>query len=182
MSYCQLLGFKTGGFDVLKEFRNAHGWAAFVWDSLWKEYLNKGHRCTDDGSRFQELYDSGTLMDFERFILGATVESALVNRSDIPVFIGYLKRFMSKYKCGVKGRACHIPEIIGLLQTTEVARYLAVGWYGHSVYPNFWQEQGLDDLNGYDVNIGEAHFFVPSRIDEKTPQDKEFEKIVAQKC
>jgi hypothetical protein len=178
MSYCQLLGFTKDGYEVIEEFKNAHGWTAFVWDCLWGEYVPKKHPydswISGDPNRLWKLHNSTKLEDFERFVLKATFDTALVKQDSTDNFMVSLQKFVDKYQDNATNRVCHIPKLIELLSIkANTNHYIAIGWYGMSIADNCWDEYGGEDANGdniiieYNVTTGDRHFFVNSDIEKE---------------
>jgi hypothetical protein len=167
MSYCQLLGFRSGGFDVIAEFKNAHGWTAFVWNYIFKKYITKKSKYDSwlfEPERLWNLEKSERLDECERFVLRSTFDTALVKYDDIGKYIECLSMFYERYN--QNDFICHIPDIIEQLKNTG-DKYLAIGYYGMSCGGNPWQEEYDSDSDSYvqyDIETGNSHFFVNGNL------------------
>jgi hypothetical protein len=175
MSYCELLGFKKGGFESINKYRNSHGFCSFVWSCLFKKYIPKQSEydswLTGDDQRLWDLQNDNRLQPFERFVLRSTFDFALVKNEDIKLYIDCMTQFLEKYKPS-EDRVCHIEAIIRDLGELG-DNYIAVGWYTMSVGDNEWIEREVckhcgnctNDEIYYDVFTGDKHFFVHSDIE-----------------
>ena len=58
MSYCELLGFTSDNQMIsIQEYRNAHGWADYIWTNLFNKYLKNPNLPYDSWmTRSQDLW------------------------------------------------------------------------------------------------------------------------------
>ncbi len=165
MSCCKLITFRDGKPCDAVEFSNAWGGAAFIWDALFNAYLKDASnefdswisRGTDDRGLW-DLAKRANLPMFERVVLAATFDRAMVTRSHFKRFASDLREFADKYPAN--GKACHLRAWAAFVEACEEE---AIGFYGTSVSENLWfgyDEEDTDETIPYDMHTRDEHFEV----------------------
>lgn len=172
MSYCETLGFTEDGKVLyLTEYRNAHGWAAYIWTMLQEKYIGSGSWLSNP-DKVWKLADSDRLTDEEKITLWSTFDRSLVRVSEIPMLIRAYEAFLRKYPPH-EHYVCHLPKMIEELKTVHdnPENIVAIGWYGMSVGDNPWSKYDEDkgaDVD-YDITIGTEHHFLGDFLKDVCP-------------
>jgi len=179
MSYCVLLKvMDDGSVEWHKEFRNAWGYAAFIWTKLFDEYAEKAHEydswMSDESSKkLWALANDDRLKEYERHVLASTFDSAMLDRKDFSGFVDALHAFHRKHAPG--DSTCHLldmAEEIGMMDEQ------AVCWYHTSVCEDPWfdySKEEDDDGCPYNINDGKRHWFLDFTTPSGVPPIKEGE-------
>ena len=176
MSYCTIIAFQDGKPSESKEFQNAWGGAAYIWDSRWKAYEKNPNKeydtwlCNDEGAkRLWALAKRKDLPRFMRAVHVATFDRAIVKREHYLWFIKDLRDFTAHFPTTGE---CHLYEwakwIVGHSATE------AIGFHHTSVSENLWDvrddEATVDEddiqMRPYDLNVDVGHFDVYEAITE----------------
>jgi len=186
MSYCETLGFTKDGIKYLTEYRNAHGWSAYIWTRLHEKYIVHGSWIFAPQMVWNLVKDD-QLTDEEKVTLWSTFDHSLVQISEIPALIRAYKAFLQLYPPEDKW-VCHLPAMIDELQSIHDSPedIIAVGWYGMSVGDNPWSKYNSEkkEYENYDVTTGTKHEFLGSFLEEccpkyllrgKTPEETDIE-------
>lgn len=173
MSYCELLGFtKDGEMIHLEEYRNAHGWAAYIWASLHRKYMGNTLSYLELALKMEKFLKGDQLLDEEKIALWSTSDQALVTVFEIPTLIRAYKAFLQLHHPGDKW-VCHLPQMIkDLRQIADNPENISVvGWYGMSVGDNPWSTYNseTEEYEDYNINTGTKHNFLSEFLEECCP-------------
>ena len=165
MSYCELLAFKKGGYDVVAEYKNAHGWAAYVWNALFDRYVTKETQYDSwmqKPERVWDLWKGDRLQDYEKFVLLATFDRFMIKIEDMVKAADHFFRFSLAYHN--PKAVCHLDEMAKefVNLSKQSGDYVSVGFYGMSCGENPWLDYNgeTDEETRYDVTVGKRHEFV----------------------
>lgn len=165
MSYCALLAFSPEGLTTIEEYKNSHGWCAYVWGMLFDKYITKEDKYDywlNKPQRLWDLVNDDRLSWTEIVVLRSTFDYALVKTKDVLALADLFDAFVEMYP--PVNHVCHLPAMAKDLRTQilDIRDVVAVGWYGMSVGDNPWttySEEEDDDVE-YDCDTGDKHFFV----------------------
>lgn len=162
MSYCELIALKKGGIEGIKEYRNAHGWAAYIWTSLCDTYLPKAAHWLSNTKRIWDLFHDDRVSAVDKLVLGSTFDYVVVKFEDLNKLIDVYKKFLEMHPIP-NDIICHLPEMIEDLKETSkrTDEVIGVCWYGMSVSQNLWVTYTEDgDSVPYDIETGDKHWFL----------------------
>lgn len=172
MSYCALCTVDLAG-DVHedKEYRNAHGGVAFIWNAMCKRY----NICDEYGYYGSEAWghlwkrvreDEGfrrSLKEWELFTLYFSYDNAMVSRKYFEKLADSLQAFYDDYYKPQDQVVCHLAS-----WARDIRNYLddmnvyAVCLHAISVNENPWYEYDEEDeYVSYNINTGTKHWFLP---------------------
>ena len=195
MSYCELKVVNKSG-DVIRhtEFRNAHGWSAYIWDKLFNKYAKNSDNIYDtwlgeeNAKRLWALVDDERLDPFERRVLCSTFDNAMIKHEDLEKFIVDLTAFYDKHP--PNNRVCHMRGMINVIrEVIKDPEDLAICWYQMSVSDDLWwtnlPEEYCDkcgqmlerESRAYNINTDDKHWFLDfsksSGLPDKPKEKKE---------
>ena len=181
MSYCALIAFKDGLPSTYHEYHNAWGGAAYVWSSLYDLYCKTGEG--DYWLRIPGLPWVGKLLerpdvpDFEKIVLLAMYDHAIVDASHFKRFARDLRLFAQKHgSVRVHGVIVnHLPAWADFFDTCTAE---AVGFYPTSVGDDWWQvwDDEREESEPYSLRTGELHFELYDYFDEMAAAEAAEEK------
>jgi hypothetical protein len=170
VSYCEVIGFKNGVPGESKEFRNAWGGAAYIWDALYEKYLKDPSKPYDswlgstgrDDRRLWDLARREDIPEFMRAVHVSTFDHAIVRAENLPKFCGHLREFAQHFgkERGHGAVVCHLPGWADYIET--LADVEAVGFYGTSCGENLWRgwDGEKDEPVPYDLGKRTDHYDV----------------------
>jgi hypothetical protein len=170
MSYCEIIAFRDGIPAESKEFGNAHGGAAFVWDALYQRYLANpfdpfGHYLKD-AQKLWNLVRDPRLSLAERIVHASTFDRAIVRSDSFSEYARALREFEQHHHN--PGLVCHLLGWAEFVEGCGDAE--AIGFYQMSVSENLWFTYTDDDVipynirrNDNEIRIGNPHFDVYER-------------------
>ena len=144
MSYTTMLGLREEETVELEEFRNAHGSAMRVWDSIAAAHWPGGKFPMFDDEAvkgFWKLGGSPQLSRAERAALLWTYDGALCQAERAPELAALLREFDRVRPCPGE-RVNHVPAVADALDRHSAeGGYVAFGWIQTSVDADAWQVQ-----------------------------------------
>jgi len=195
MSYCELKVVNKSG-DVIghTEFRNAHGWSAYIWDKLFNKYAKNPESIYDswigeeNAKRLWALVDDERLEPFERRTLCSTFDNAMIKQEDLEKFIEDLAKFYDKHP--PNNRVCHMRGMVNAIrEVIKDPEDVAICWYQMSVSDDLWwtnlPEEYCDkcgqmlerESRAYNINTDDKHWFLDfsksSGLPDKPKEKKE---------
>lgn len=197
MSYCAVLTFKDGSPDIVKEFSNAWGGHAFIWDALFDKYLKKHDYDTwlsnvNAGKADSPLWGLAARPDLslvERAVHIATFDRAIVKQENLQKMADDFRAFRELFLN--KKVECHLDEWAEFIDENLDAE--AIGFYGTSVAENPWyilpseiavtDDQKIDavvrvldaeeeEIVPYNIKTMSMHFEVYEYLKELTDKEK----------
>lgn len=176
MSYCELLGFTSDNQMIsIQEYRNAHGWAGYIWTALFDKYLKNPDIPYDNWmTRSQDLWTlikDPRLSTAEKITLWSTFDYSALKLQDIPTLIKAYNKFTTLFP-NYQNFVCHIPSMIQNLQKTfdDPDNISIIAWYGMSVSQNLWEtttyDEKLEDFVPYDFSTETKHNFLADVLEE----------------
>jgi hypothetical protein len=161
MSYAQLHGLTGDGELVVQsEYKNAHGWVAFVWDMLCEKHNVDGMYYGQKWERLWAQAQTLPLTAWERNVLMASYDWAAIEREYFGVLADSLEKFEEAYNTGQ--RVCHLTQMAKDLRELG-DEVVAVCWYNMSVSEDLWfNEPDPDDGDErvqYRFETGTKHTF-----------------------
>lgn len=159
MSYCQLLeiDIENWDFSTLKEYKNAHGLASFLWSYICVEYLGKPEtawRRGDDASWFWMEHTNKSIPKHIRVAFLFTFDGFWVHKDDFKEFGVDLIFCTTQMQNWVEGRVDHWPKLAGDVTNLALSKDLdnlpdAIGLYANSVSDNPFDMEDQKDLIPY---------------------------------
>lgn len=170
MSYSTIITFKDGKPDVYQEFNNSWGGGARIWKTLYDKYLKdtaKEYSNFLDPDNMKRLWLLARRQDlpmFERAVLTATFDHAIITKNHFKLYAEHLKEFVIAYRDYSASR-CILNDWRG---TVELCEAEAVGFQMTSVCEDMWEDwdEKLDEGIPYDLNTGDKHFEVYDWLNE----------------
>jgi hypothetical protein len=177
MSYAVLYEIKEDGtFEEVAEYKNSHGWTAFVWTQLCEKY-GVVRAVEDDGYQDESGFNMGMmtawgylwklvkdkdprtpLKPWEQNVLIATYDNACLKREHFETFAKSLERFEEAH---ANGRVvCHLKTMAEHIRNLGESA-IGICWYPMSVAENPWfvYDEELGDSVPYDFSTGDKHWF-----------------------
>ena len=164
MSYCAIVTFKDGKSDDEVIYRNSWGGVALVWTKLFDAYLKNPD--VDYDNWMMHLHDESwwglaertDLEWFERAVMTATYDRAMVRREHFKQLAEHFRQFVAKYLPEF-GCVCHLLDWADFIEVCEAE---AIGFYATSVGENLWYryDEKVDETFPYDLNAEDKHFEV----------------------
>jgi hypothetical protein len=161
MSYCAILEFKGNEIVDEKEFKNAWGGAATIWNALFEKYMKNPENKYDSwlwrissgkGQDLWDLWKDERLTDCEKIALLATFDRALIKKENFGKFANYLREFATLHP-RPKDKVYHLEDWIKFIGASDAD---LIGFYHNSVGDNPWDY--------YDLKNNDKHFYVCEEI------------------
>lgn len=162
MSYCAIIVFQDNKPARYREFHNAWGGHAYIWDRLYNRFLKNPDVEYDswlgNSSALWDLAKRDDIPLFMRAVHAATFDRAIVDCENLPQFIQHLREFLEFFGSGDK--VCHLKAWADFIQ--EHLDVQAIGFYGTSVSNDLWQkwDEDKEEEIPYDLSSGDKHFEV----------------------
>lgn len=169
MSYCELkIIDKKGDVIGYKEYRNAHGGCAFIWDGIYDRYLKDPNKQYDswlsNSDKLWPLYKDKNIEEWIRIVLASTYDTAMIKRKNLIAMADYYARFVCNFSR--PDNICHLDDWArDIIQITkEYPDCIGVCFYGMSVSEDPWwvYETSNNDDEGrpYNINVDTGHCFI----------------------
>lgn len=173
MSRTTVYAFYDGKPAKSVELPNAWGSGPMIWDALIAKYRVEG----DVFSAWKNLCAAERdgkikLQPWERIVLHATYENALVKRDDLETYAAAAEQFDKAHH--VDGRVCHLRAMGEVAREALKDGAEAIGFHLTSVADNpWWVRPDNEDEDGrpYDLAVDTRHWFVDCATPAPTGQD-----------
>jgi len=164
----------NGPVTTYQEYHNAWKGFAYIWDSIWREYLKKseyGHWMTSENSErlWKAVKDNG-IPGWIRLILASTFDNAIVEYEKLPIIAQYYKDFEKQFSLGGNDIS-HLLEWSG--DCAKIHSFYSndncagICFSATSVGIDPWAgicfsatSVGIDPWEDYDLSKGDKHWFV----------------------
>lgn len=176
MSRCEIILFKDGKAHSDIEYSNSWGGAAYIWDSIYNEYLKDNSPLGEYdswligmrryGQAFWDLAKNETLPDFMRAAHASQFDMAMVKKENYNKFAQHLRQFAARFPVNAN-TVCHLPTWANDIEKLECD---AIGFYPTSVGEWLWSEwdDDADEEVMYNYLEGNKHFFLYEYLAEKS--------------
>lgn len=155
MSYTALLLFTNKKPSQEIEFRNSHGGASRIWDSLFDKYIKDPQisyhhwLMPGEAEKLWDLAANPSLPMFERVALGSTFDMFYVAKANFARYVADLRKFVEVYP--VPERVDHLSAWADAIEKLG-PEIEAVAIYGTSTSDNPWVDPRPKSLSkGYEV-------------------------------
>lgn len=173
MSYTTLYVFRADGLSAhVKDFRNSHGSAAFVWTRLCEAYKLKMYPNGEQMPRFlgewEDLWKMAPnlgLTWFEHNVLHWTYDNALIAGKDLPLMSASFRAFEAQH--GDPKKVSHMIPMAEACDKLVPEEPLAIGTRQTSMSSNPWRvptkegepEYEMLEDRPYDLNRDTTHWY-----------------------
>ena len=152
---------KAGDLLCSEEYRNSHGFCAYIWTALCEKYKIGSWYLDENADKLWKLATNPKLLPCERIALETTFDYAIIRKEDFAQVIAAYHDFEHVHPPGN-----HVSHLYSI--ALEMGRYAndddVVGFcfYQSSLSSNLWEEVDDDDYNIYRHS---NHHFVPLSLD-----------------
>lgn len=158
MSETTMYGYKDGKLELVDEFGNSWGAAAFVWNALSKEMFGESASWMmrpEGAKQIWNLVDDESRSDWLRATVAFTLDRFMVQRENFERLANHLDKFVEHYP--PDGVVCHLPAIAKRLR--EMDHDLAC-WWQTSVSDDPWYtwDKETREHKPYDPDEGDHTF------------------------
>lgn len=143
-----------------QEYKNAWGFAPYIWDVLVAKYVSGARHWMLDKDAQQRLWSLAkdpAVPLHERKVLLSTFDWAIVPQALFGRMADWMRQFRAETYCANK--VCHLPEIAEELGKIPQA-YRGVCFYGTSVSEDLWIVREGETERPYDITRDQGHFFI----------------------
>ena len=167
MSATELILFrKNKPYDSI-EFRNSHGGAARIWESLYNHHVRDWSNPEERGwivasdekmKLFWDLWKTSKLSMTEKLVFLFTFDYAILYRRNFLSFAVELRDFIARHPVA-SGRVDHLGAWAdALYDLYDEKEAEAIGLWGTTVGDNLWED--------YDLSVSDTHWDIYTAIEE----------------
>lgn len=175
MSYCELKIVKNNIVEGVKEFINAHGSAAYVWDAVYCKYVNNPDVEYDswlmNSDKLWPLWTDSRLPEYQQLVLGSTYDNVIIEPDKLDLMADYFEKFVNEFGTSREHGevVCHLNEYARLCRDfAKDTDCQGVCFYQMSVSedPWFYLKPYIEDGQveheylPYDITKGDKHWFL----------------------
>jgi len=160
-----------GNICAFKEYRNAHGGVARIWDALYDKYLKDPTNShdhwgnlfnKDNEKRLWNLWKDETIPKCARIVLIASFDYAVILKEFLAEYVDYLEEFEKLFPRDEK-YVNHLPAWIeDCRELSKDESVHGICFYGTSIGEDWWfpYDDEKEENVPYNINTGKEHSIV----------------------
>jgi len=157
MSYTELkVAELNGPVTTYREYHNAWGGFAYIWEAIWDKYLKKreGDTWLTNEKRLWAATGRKALPPWIRMLLASTFDNVIIEYERLPLIAKYYKDFYEMFP--PEGKVCHLLEwskdCMDIFEKYNKDNCAGICFHATSINEDPWEN--------YDLSKRDKHWFV----------------------